>query len=157
MIKKLLKVIITHFFTGLISAITVIFVILLFTSETLNEIKYKINEEIIDNDNTLQLVKELCNTHYTEIGKVRCVVNFYDNHYTISYHNESFRKASKFITEGGVCRDYAINICATLNEMGIECDYIFTANHVFPIIKFGENESYFYCINDRSWWCSQGI
>jgi len=115
-------------------------------------LNFQNSEDIAAKDEVVDLIVELCDTHTTNVKKAKCVIEFLDNHYKYVKHNESFRKLQDFLDKGGVCRDFAINACAILNQMDIECSYVFTEGHVFPVIQIGPQQ---YCTFDQGRWnCS---
>lgn len=115
---------------------------------------YKIKESAFKGDTALNIITELCDTHTTQVEKAKCVVNFYHKHYNYSQHDDGLiRNTAQFLNEGGVCRDFSVNVCAALNDLNIKCEYIHTEDHVFPIIYFNETEYYIYCIFDNNWFC----
>lgn len=148
-IKELIK----DMGTGMLAAsftLFILFAALMITTGYPSSIMFKAFEAKASTDSINNIVAELCNTHNTNMSKAKCVIEFFSSHYEFVKHNETFRPATEFIVKGGVCRDFAINVCAVLNKMDIECSYVFTPNHVFP--KFDIDEGY--CIFDDLWWCN---
>jgi len=133
---------------GMIGGIMLFFLITNMMPYLQNDIRYQSYTEKAKIDTILPIIAELCLTHDTKTAQMECVVDFYGNHYDYVLHNESFRPASIFLEKGGICRDIAINICATLDIMNISCRYIFVEGHVFNIIDFTEFERYSYCTYD---------
>jgi len=121
----------------------------------IDRLSYGYFSKIGQTDDLVGIVSELCDTHNTNVRKVECVVDFYSDHYNFKNHNETIRSATKFIKEGGVCRDFAVNVCATIQKIGLKCGYGFGENHMFPIIQFKEGDQYNYCIYDGGFWCRE--
>lgn len=114
---------------------------------------FKTREQSVLNDKVNIIVSELCDTHKTDVQKAKCVVDFYYKYFNGTMHSMTILSPTDFIENGGVCRDFAVSVCASLTTMDIDCSYVFAPNHVFPIIKFNRNETYMYCIFDENWWC----
>jgi hypothetical protein len=104
------------------------------------------------NDPTAVMVAELCMNQTTNVSQVRCVVDFYYDKYNFTPHNDTIRSPTDFIEKGGVCRDFAVSICTSLELLKHDCDYIFppSGNHVFPIFTVDNGE---YCTYDGHWSC----
>ena len=105
-------------------------------------------------DKLVQIVSDICGTQLTEMDKARCVVNYYENKYVFVEHN-GLKPASQFIEEGGVCRDFAVNVCTTLELMNISCSYVIPPDlgHVFPVMKIGNG----YCTYDNAKWMCNSL
>lgn len=112
-------------------------------------VKYMYFQKLVEKDQVVKLVAELCDTHSTNLTKIQCVIGFWENHYNYTMNNETFRPGARFLEEGGVCRDFAINVCATMKLMNVRCDYIYVPDHVFPKIVVDGG----YCIYDQMWFC----
>jgi hypothetical protein len=102
------------------------------------------------------MIAELCDTHKKDFDKVKCVIGYYSDHYDYKWRvDNKVRDATDFLEEGGLCRDFAINVCATIEKLNITCDYVLTKDHVFPIIQFGNESDYYYCTYDSDWYCTR--
>jgi len=129
------------------------------SSDELTDFQLKVHfqkyENAISNDERLNLVSELCDTHVTNEGKVKCITEFYLRHYNYTSNNDTFRTTTEFIESGGVCRDIAINVCACSEKINISCSYIFPDNHVFPMLEFYDNGQKYYCTVDGEVECKK--
>jgi hypothetical protein len=119
---------------------------------------YKQYEDKIKNDEVIKLIGGLCNQSFENTFlKTKCILEYIDSRYEYVWHNETFRTPMQFFQEGGVCRDFSVISCAAINYMkaNVTCGYVFTKNHVFPILDFTDAEDVEnnYCTYDGYWQC----
>ena len=131
----------------------ILFVIFLyFTTDTIHTFNYNsyTYKVLQSDDDIVNIVSTTCDTHNKIRDKIKCVANFYNTTEFIYHEDGKIKPPTEYYYTGGVCRDYAVAVCATLLEMNIGCDFGFSPDHVFPIAKRGK----IYCICDRECVCN---
>ena len=136
-------------------AVAVLWILIIVVSVTNIKQHYDYNsyttKVMKNNDDVTNIVYQTCDTHKLRRDKIDCVVNFYKDIEYIKHHDDKIKNPTDFYYEGGVCRDFAIAVCATLLKMdNIDCSYDFLPNHVFPVVRYGNK----YCICDRECVCN---
>lgn len=114
--------------------------------------EYAISEKVVIHDAQLQALISYCNTT-TFQDPVTCIITQF-NDFPIKYHNNPFIKtASEMKQTGMVCRDYSVNICTALKELGYRCEYFLTPDHVLPIINRDTNFMYCRQVSAHEMYC----
>ena len=98
------------------------------------------------NDIVIGEISHLCNLSDSDILKVKCVVNFACNSFKYVDHNVLFNNIKSspeaILTEGGVCRDYAIFYMSIFNNLNIENEFNIPTEHHINNRLFVDNRSY---------------
>jgi hypothetical protein len=119
---------------GILITITIVY------PDSLFKFRYNIAERYIKQDQLFKSINYQCSVSEDPLG---CIIRMYDE-MPVEFHKDRIiRTASKIKEEGGVCRDFSVNICASLEELGYSCEYFITDDHVLPIINRSTN--YLYC------------
>jgi len=152
--KEVAKTLLSIIFPATVALWCLLFflVFLYFTTDIIYNFNYEtITYKVLqNNDDIVDIVSTTCDTHDKIRDKIKCVANFYNTTEFIYHEDGKIKSPTEYFYKGGVCRDYAVAVCATLWNMGIGCDFGFSPNHVFPIAKRGR----IYCICDRECVCN---
>jgi len=132
----------------------------MFVSDT----SYGIESLKFYNDTTVKEVSNLCDMHNNSYNKVNCVVKFYEGFFEYERREGGglLSPTEMALGKPGLCRDFAVAIKLTLDNLNIENQYIYSPKHIFNLVLFDykKGTDIRYCIIDLTngeWdnmWCS---
>lgn len=154
-IKDFIQILVISFFVFslTLSSIIILGKMMFSLEDFVNTEIYNKAEEFVKEDYLLNTIVDACDTHESTLRKVTCIVETYDKNYVYKTHDSLIRPTSIFFQQGGVCRDFAVNVCSALETINVTCKYVFPEGHVFPMIEWRTEKERWYCLYDGEWNC----